>query len=934
MRDVIGMKKDMPGMVVGFRAYLLIAGLIAGLGACSGESTESLLISAKSHIEKNDRKTAIIQLKNALQKNQSLAEARFLLGQILFDMGDHAGAEVELQKALELGFDADQVIPLLAKLQLATGLADKVISQYGVTKLRQPKAQAELQLVLAQAFLALGRRSEAKEAIQTALKFNSSYLDAKILSVRLLATGKDILAANTELNKIFESDPGSSAAWQLKGELQQFGGDKDAALSSYKKSIEFNKFNIESRVQLLWILLGKKDLVSFDQQLKEFGLVFPGYPQNKLFRALLALEKGDTKSAHENSQQLLKQAPDSIQALHLAGAIDAKRGALIQAEASLGKALKFDPNQHKIRVLLTQVYLRAGDYSRAIKTIQPLINVAPESWEANSLMAQAHLIKGDAPKAEYYFSAAAKINPNDSVSRTALALAQVKKGQVDEGIHELMSISAVDAGATADLALISAYIKKGSYEGAIRAIDVLQKKQPSQPMVGFLRGQVELQRGRADLARPAFESALKVDPNFFAATASLASMDFSEGKRNVAEGRFKALIDQDPTNVKASMALLELRIKAGDSSGSLLELASKTVKAMPSEPDPRLVLIGIHIDRKDLKLAMSAAQEAVSMIPDSAELLELLARIQYETGEVNQAIATYNKIVSLHPNSPQAYLRIAEIHHAKKNQDAEFQNLKKALSIKADYLPAQRALMAFEFSAGRASEAMTIARSIQAQRDAESIGFALEGDIEFQKKNWGAAVNSYRTGLAKKPSTELAIKLHTALFAQGKSLDAGNFEQQWLKNNDKDTKFLGYLGDLALAKSDFQLAKNKYKLILNIEPNNAAILNNLAWIFYKTKEPGALDYALKATALAPAESAYLDTLASAYAANGQFGKAVEVQKRAVAAKPSNSEYRLHLAELSIQAGDMVLAKENLQQLERLGDSFSRQAEVKVLLGKM
>ena len=69
------------------------------LGGCGGDSPESLILSSKDYLAKNDNKAAIIQLKNALQSNPNLAEARFLLGSALLESGDIAGAEVELRKA-------------------------------------------------------------------------------------------------------------------------------------------------------------------------------------------------------------------------------------------------------------------------------------------------------------------------------------------------------------------------------------------------------------------------------------------------------------------------------------------------------------------------------------------------------------------------------------------------------------------------------------------------------------------------------------------------------------------------------------------------------------------------------------------------------------------------------------------------------------------
>ena len=47
------------------------------------DDPEALVASAKALLAKNDNSAAIIQLKNALQKDPDIAEARFLLGKAL-----------------------------------------------------------------------------------------------------------------------------------------------------------------------------------------------------------------------------------------------------------------------------------------------------------------------------------------------------------------------------------------------------------------------------------------------------------------------------------------------------------------------------------------------------------------------------------------------------------------------------------------------------------------------------------------------------------------------------------------------------------------------------------------------------------------------------------------------------------------------------------
>ncbi len=59
------------------------------LAAC-GEKPEKLVASAQQHMDRQDYKGAIIQLKNALKAKPDYAEARYLLGVSLFKVNDPA----------------------------------------------------------------------------------------------------------------------------------------------------------------------------------------------------------------------------------------------------------------------------------------------------------------------------------------------------------------------------------------------------------------------------------------------------------------------------------------------------------------------------------------------------------------------------------------------------------------------------------------------------------------------------------------------------------------------------------------------------------------------------------------------------------------------------------------------------------------------------
>ena len=346
---------------------------------------------------------------------------------------------------------------------------------------------------------------------------------------------------------------------------------------------------------------------------------------------------------------------------------------------------------------------------------------------------------------------------------------------------------------------------------------------------------------------------------------------------------------------------------------------------------PRLRLIDQQLRQNEPKKAVTTAQTAVAALPDVPDLLDALGRAQLASGDANQAISSFNRLAGLMPRSTLPFLRLASVHVAGKNPDAAAQALKKALEIQPNHLPAQRGLVELAIQAGDSARALAVARSVQTQRPQEGVGFALEGDVQAQAKNWAAASQAYRNGLKVASSAELAIKLHTALSAAGQTVEANRAAADWTKAQPRDAAFPLYLGDRALASRQWAEAAKHYQRVLDTQPNNALALNNLAWVAGQLSRPDAVALAEKANRLAPNQPAIIDTLAMLLSTSNQHQRAIELQKQALAIQPNAASIKLNLAKIYLKSGDKAAALALLRELSALGDQFSGQAEVQLLL---
>jgi len=915
------------------RKRLAAAALLAlALAACSGgEKPEKMIASARDYMAKSDYKAAVIQVKNALQENPELPEARFILGLALLKGGDPVGAETELRKARSLGHPDEQVVPPLAQAMLMLGKFKNVVEDFAAVQLTSAAAKAEYQTALASAHAAQGATPQALQALNAALQADPAYAPALLIKAGTLARERKFDEAQAIVDSVLAKDANSAEAWKFKGDLLLTAKDQaDEALKAYRKAIEISPGYLLAHGALLTEMFRRGDLDSAGTQLAELKKVAPNNPQTRYFDTLLAFQKKDFKHARELSQQLIKVAPDNAQALVLAGTIELQSNSLVQAETLLAKALQGAPNFALARQLLTTTYLRSGQPEKALTTLQPMLKGDDQGPRIDALAGEVYLQNGDVAKAESYFAKAARQDPKNTRARTALALTHLATGK-DTGYGELQSLAASDSGTTADLALISVSLRRGDFDKALAAIAALEKKQPDKPLASNLRGRTLLAKKDVAGARKAFEQSLSLDPAYFPSVASLAALDIGDKKLDVARKRFEAVLAKNPQHPQALLALAEMRAREGGPKTEVVELINKAIAASPTEKLPRLLLIDLHLRSKDAKLALSAAQTAVAAIPGSPELLDALGRSQQASGDTNQALITFNKTAAMQPNSPVPHMRMAEVHMAAKDKSGAAQSLRKALEAKPDHLDAQRGLILLALDAKNYAEAVSIARSIQKQRPTIGLGYQFEGDVAMLQKNWDAAAAAYRTGLKQGVFPELASKLHSVLLAGGKGGEADKMAADWMKSNPKEPVFPLYLAGKALNQNDLATAERLYRGVIQIAPNNAVAYNNLAWVSGQLKKPDAIGLAEKAVSLVPNQPAYLDTLAMLYSDKDDYAKALEWQNKAVALQPQNPVFKLNLAKIHIKGGKKDLARKELDELAKLGDKFRGQAEVAALI---
>ena len=916
----------------------LVCAVIALLTACGRGDPQQLVASAKDYLAKKDYAAASIQLKNALQQDPRHAEARYLLGVSLLESGDPVSAEKEFRRALEHKYRPAAVVPELAKTLARQGQYQKLVDELGATTLDDPAPHAALKTEIGLAYLALNRPQEAGEAYAAALAARPGDPKGRVGQARIMALGKDLAGAMTIADEVLAQSPAQSDALALKAELELAQNALEPAKETLAKLIQAQPDNGSARFQLVSMLINDRKFDGARTELDAMKKAVPRDVRSRYLEALLTFRQGNAAKAREAILEMLRAAPDHAPSQLLAGAIELQLGSFGTAEDYLRRVVARHPQNTLARKLLAQTLLRLGQPARAEEVLEPVLKLAPDDTEALQFAGEAAAASGDFPRASRYYQQAAARDKDNARLRTRLAQVRYATGDVDQALKDLESASTIDSGQyQADIALILSHVNRKDWDKALAAVATLEKKQPANPLTFNIKGAVQFLKGDRATARATFEKALELQFDYVPAARNLARMDLAEKQPDAARRRFESILAKAPGNEGALTGLADLLAATGAPPKEVAATRERAVAANPASVTARLALIEYYGQRGDAKSALAAAQAANVALPNDIRVREALGRAQLAAGDTNQAITTFQAVVAALPQSIGALQRLAAAQLTAKEYDNAIGTLRKALAIRSDAVEVRREIAIVQVAAGRPEEALKEARAVQAARPKDAMGFALEGDIFTAQKKLNEAISAYGEALKRQPSAPtLVIRLHALFEAAGKVGEGDSMAARWLRDNPKDTGVRLYLAERDLKRKDYKAASKGYRELLAIQPENAIILNNLAWTLSQLNDPSALGFAEQAYGLAPNSPAIADTLGWILVERGDTQRGVEILAKAAAGAPNALEVRIHYAKALVKAGDKPAARKELESALKAvaGQASPMKAEAEALLKQL
>lgn len=893
------------------------------------------------YLTQNDNRSAIILLKNVLQKKPDDSQARMMLGNSYLITGQLSSAEKEHNQAHKLAPENPEINIALAK------------TLFQVNKFRQMEdlidnTQGWPTALIVQSYALKARLSiyhgdieQAENLIAMAVNLQPDETEVLFVQALLKWQLRDIDEAKIYLKKLAKKEPSHIRGLVLTANIAFWQKDYEEANEKFAQASEIQYRSMTIKLHLVGTLIAQRKLVSAKKALKKLLKKDVNNPYINHLMARVAFLDKDNQSAARHADIALMNNSGAFETNYIAAAAKYSTNKFEQAYKHIGKVTLALPNHVQALKLKAAIQLKLGLFDQAIDTLLKVSGKPLQSADAALLQAagQASRANTDYERSLALFQQASELRPLDTSITLDKASVLFEKGNFVEGIAELERAVELEPGsASARIALILGYFQTQQSEKALASAVVLSQVQPDNHNAFTLQGLAYVFMKQIKKAKLAFNKALSIQPGDANASQNLAALVLQQDN-DIAQAKqlHQAVIKLEPGNMNSLIQQFYLDLQSGNSAQAIAWL-KQAIAANPKALPPVMLLAQLYLSQTQPALALAISAPMLASNPDNTELLALVADALWFTGQTGQAINKLERLVKYIPDQAELHYRLAVLYQELSQFALARKALSKALLLNPEHLGALFTKGQIALKTGYIKQAGLIAQKLHLAQPDNFFVLQLTAHIALANKKPSQAVNLYQNLLKKSNSNFVNIQLAEALWQQGSRVQAIANLAKWLERYPQDILTLHAIANSYLRDHQFDNALLAFKSIIKHSSNNIQAQNNVAWLLLqKGDAKNALNHARQANRLAPTNVEVMDTLGMILLENGDYQAAQRVLVDAARLVPHNLNIQYHLAQSRAKLGENIKAQKILKKIlsrENRKISFSYRQAAKHLLDEL
>jgi putative PEP-CTERM system TPR-repeat lipoprotein len=888
----------------------LLAITLSLLVGCSQKTSEEHLSAARQYVQQQNLEAAVVELKNAIQLEPRSATARFELGSLYLEQNDYDSAEKELNRALEYGHPASEVIPLLSRAYKRTGayaaLSEIDHNEEGLSS----ESEAEVGFFKLQSLIQLNKKLEA-EALITELEASetdSIYKGLAIIHRPILALEYE--QALSELIAVIEAHEPNADALKIQGQL----------------------------------LLQLQRPAEAADVYQDYVKLYPEDKQTLFILSKILVDSGRMEEANPHVDALLEINAENALLNQLKATILAAESDFSGAQSYAEKAIANGRGDPVLRLIAGYAAYQLQDFEASSRHLSYIASSLPDNHPGLKMLAASQLQTGQSVEAGdvldrinqeseqdallfsktgyelirsgNYNQAKELVERTSFISRTAedltrLGVLKLSLNDVQGIVNLEQALEQAPELKSAKSTLATAYIATNQLDKAAALAKEWQTTDPTEIEGYMLAAEVYVRQQKNDAAREQYAKVLELQSDNTLAKLALVNVDILEDKNEKAESALDKILADKPEFTPALATYFLLKKKQGMSDQGL-KPAERAVKASPSNIQNRILLARMYSAEQRWESAVSITDSVTANEEAPISFWQARGQALLRSNNVEGAEEHYSKWLKISPNSKEAVLgQLLLLDSQNKFDDGlKLVNgfLEKRQDSQMEVLQIHFQIMTKDFKTARKgfdslSENALALPIIQgfAARLLLAEGKADEA-LPYAQESYEGITNSRNL-----------IVLLSALEKNNKKQQGLALLQSHVKAQPNDLAAKMLLAERQIGSSESD-AISTYEASLKLNPDNFIVLNNLAYLYLSDgRVSEAKKHAERAVEIRPENAAALDTLAQVLVAEEDYDEALKYYDRAVSDSMRNEEIYLNYVEVLLKTDQTRLAKRKLEQ---------------------
>ena len=891
------------------KTVLLISALLV-LSSCSEQqSATSHLDKAKNYINENKINESIIELKNAIRLDVKNSEARFVLGKAYLNQGDGVGAVKELERALQLKYHHELLIPLLARSYILTNADNDVIA---LADNKQNLTGEALAQYLAYKTLAAIRSEKvdiAKASVQQAKLIAPKGQYSLLAQAYLLFSQNKFEEARVIVKKILAVDINNADTLMLQGKIATAIKDYPLAANSFKHYLTQQPKSNIVKFLLADALLKSEQYDAAEKYADDILSQLSNQPFANYIKAMVRFHQKDFAKASEHAEMALSGDFNSLDVKLVAGASAYYLKNWEQANIHLSTIAQYLPPEHQAKKMLAVSQFELGLIDDINETLGQFSSENRVDSQFVASLSYKLLKLGAVDEARALID---KDN-NNNTDAAATARQGVLKLMMNDpsGIEYLENAIKMDPELEeAELMLAYAAANSGDIEQAKKIASKWQEKHPDKAATYNLLATIYLKEKAYTKAENALTESLRLEKNnMFALTEQIRSA-YTQEKKELAKERATQLIALYPDNEKAQKIYFDLY-----RNNEALELILSSYQKDKTNLRKALLSSEVLLRMKKNEQAFEILQSIKQNGKLPKRYWQLLLVLYKQQLKDDKILATLEGWRKFSPHHKEPFILLVD-YYANHNDDARALNIvNQALEYHVDNVTFQLIKMQLLLNTQALYQAKALYNELQKRDIPMPLLTGMEGRLLLLEKKYALAIPKLKDFYQAYPSPKNVIYLAAAYKENGEENKAIKVLETALAKDNND-RISAILAGLYL-KTDKDKSIQKYEILSLTQPNNIVVNNNLAWLY---KEKGdfnkALIFAEKAFADSPEIANVVDTYSQVLLKLNKKRDALTQSKTAYAlSKEKDIDIALNYIEVLIANNRMNEARNLLKNLE-------------------